>query len=96
MGGLGDEFHWRATFFYGFSEERERHKSWALLQQLYLNSSLPWFCAGDFNEVLVTEEHEGGDLRSNRQMESFRNALGNFHLIDIGFIGHKFTWETRE
>lgn len=74
--------------------ERDRHKSWALLQQLHLNSSFPWFCVGDFNEVLVVDEHEGRDLRSNRQMENFRNALRNCPLIDMGFIGHKFTWET--
>ncbi|XP_070660612.1 uncharacterized protein [Malus domestica] len=36
----------------------------------------------------------GGDVRSERQMDGFRNALANCELQDLGFIGNKFTWPT--
>lgn len=44
--------------------------------------------------MLRAEEHESGDLRSDRQMAGFQNALGNCQLIDMGFTGNKFTWAT--
>ena len=94
VGGVGDDYHWRCTFFYGYPAEVDIHKSWSLLQRLRDNSNLPWCCMGDFNEVLRAEEQEGGDLRSERQMEGFRHALSSCQLNDLGFVGHKFTWVT--
>ena len=42
---------WRFTGFYGEPETHRRHESWDLLRQLHRQSSLPWLCAGDFNEL---------------------------------------------
>lgn len=58
VGGVGEVFHWRLTFFYGYLVEAERYKSWELLQRLKETSSLPWCCLGDFNEILQTVEQE--------------------------------------
>lgn len=52
VGGLGDEMHWRMTFFYGFPVGSEKYKSWRLIETLHGNSSLSWVCLGDFNEIL--------------------------------------------
>lgn len=41
VSGLGDAFHWRLTFFYGFPVVANRYKSWELLCQLRENSALP-------------------------------------------------------
>ncbi|XP_068309911.1 uncharacterized protein [Pyrus communis] len=49
---------------------------------------------GDFNEILCAEEQEGGDIQSERQMQGFRNALTNYQLQDLGYVGNKFTWVT--
>lgn len=68
VGGVGEVFHWKMTFFYGFPVEAERHKSWELLRHLKDTSSLPWCCLGDFNEILQAVEQEGGDVHSKRQM----------------------------
>lgn len=80
VGGLGDPRHWRVTFFYGYPAETDRHKSWSLLERLLAYSSLLWCCVGDFNEVLRTDEWEGGDIRNERQMEGFKNVLTNCQL----------------
>lgn len=89
---VGDLNHWRIIFFYGFSTEANRHKSWSLLQRLRDNSNMPWCCIEDFNEVLCTKKQEGGDIRSERQMDGFHNALTSCQLQDLGFLGNKFTW----
>lgn len=80
VGGVGDANHWKITFFYGYPAEVDRHKSWSLLQRLSDNSSLPWCCMRDFNEVLHVEEQEEGDMRSGRQIEGFRNTLTSCQL----------------
>ena len=51
---------WRFTGFYGYLETHLREESWKLL--FYLNSqfNLPWFCYGDFNEILSMIEKSGG------------------------------------
>lgn len=72
----------------------ERCKSWRLLQSLCGNVSLPWLCLGDFNEILQAHEHEGGNLRQDRQIIGFRLVVEHCNLIDLGFFGNKFTWFT--
>ena len=47
---------------------------------------------GDFNEILFQDEQFGSTTRPFKQMEDFRLALVDTGLIDIGFIGSKFTW----
>lgn len=43
---------WRFTRFYGEARREWRHRSWELLQFLCNQSTIPWLCAGDFNEIL--------------------------------------------
>ena len=51
---------------------------------------------GYFNEVLRTEEHFGGQGRSEQQMEGFREAVQACGLIDLGFIGLPYTWDNMQ
>ena len=44
---------WRFTGFYGSLEVSQRNRSWDTLRQLKNQSSFPWLCAGDFNEIFV-------------------------------------------
>jgi len=43
---------WRVTGFYGEPRRERRKESWFLLRFLRAQSSAPWLCLGDFNEVL--------------------------------------------
>ena len=47
----GKEDEWRFTGFYGESETSNHHLSWACLRRLRGRNSIPWLCAGDFNEI---------------------------------------------
>ncbi|KAK3230421.1 hypothetical protein Dsin_002302 [Dipteronia sinensis] len=83
---------WRLTGFYGHPVASERFHSWTLLRRLHGMYSLPWFCVGDFNEILNDSEKVGGQSRSSTLMDNFRSALDDCGLEDLGFLGPPFTW----
>lgn len=60
---VGEAVQWRFTFFYGFPAVRDRHKSWQLLDTIGGTVTGPWLCIGDFNEILQSNEQEGGNMR---------------------------------
>ena len=45
----------------------KRSESWNLLCMLKSQSTLPWLCARDFNEILLAEEKIGGNVRPKWQ-----------------------------
>lgn len=53
---------------------------------------MAWLYIGDFNEILHIHEKYGGSIRTYAQMESFREAMEDNGLIDLGYKGDKFTW----
>ena len=70
-----DNFQWRITGFYGHPKTHRRYESWHLLAFLHSQFQLPWLCLGNFNEILSTNEKEGGVTRPQNQMEGFRNVV---------------------
>lgn len=46
--------------------------------------------------VLHAEEHFGGQGRTERQMEGFREAVDLCGFVDLGFIGLPYTWDNRQ
>ena len=83
---------WRFTGFYGEPETHKRHESWDLLRRLTQQNSLPWLCAGDFNEIVKQSEKLGGRIRPLGQMQLFRDVLDECGFVDLGFKGSSFTW----
>ncbi|KAL8506330.1 hypothetical protein ACS0TY_017266 [Phlomoides rotata] len=58
--------------------------------------SLPWLCVGDFNEILDDSEKLGGSLRNDNRMRDFPYSLETCGLVDLGFVGQKFTWSNKQ
>ena len=46
------EVHW----VYGELDTIKRHEAWFKLRALKIHGSLPWLCAGDFNEIIQQSE----------------------------------------
>ena len=88
----GNGFLWRFTGFYGHPETHLREDSWKLLSFLNSQYNLPWFCCGDFNEILSMNEKIGGVSRSQCQMDKFRQAVNLCGFKDLGYYGPDFTW----
>lgn len=84
-----DGFVWRLTGFYG--EPEEKQLSWRALRVLNASQQRPWLCVGDFNEILLSCEKEGGLPWSQCCMDWFREALEDCELVDVGFEGDPFT-----
>ena len=87
---------WHATFVYGEPRKEHRHIFWDLIRRLNRKDAAPWICCGDFNEVLLHDEHYGVRDRSDAQIEQFRSCLNDCELFDLGFSGPKFTWTNRQ
>ena len=47
---------------------------------------------GDFNEIVHPDEKVGWKDRDVAQMDAFREVLSKCDLIDLGFVGPRFTW----
>ncbi|XP_050222303.1 uncharacterized protein LOC126672395 [Mercurialis annua] len=90
---LNDGLKWRGTGVYGWPEAGSRGLTWDLMRRLCGGSSLPWLVFGDFNEILFSREKEGGRPKQNYLMESFRQALDDCALRDLGWTGFQFTWD---
>ena len=87
------ESQWCFTGIYGFAEATRKFETWSLIRSLHLTASLPWLCAGDFNEILWSHEKLGLGPRQEDCMKAFRNALDECALKDLGYLGDKFTWK---
>ena len=73
---------WQTTGFYGYPDAGLQPISWNLLESLKRH----------FDEILNFDEKLGWLERDARQMEGFRECLCTCGLIDMGFVGQRFTW----
>ena len=83
---------WRLTGIYGHLKEQCKTETWRLMRQLHARASLPWICLGDFNEILASDEKNGGIRRPMAPMLEFRHTLFHCDLVDLGFNRYCFTW----
>ena len=47
---------------------------------------------GDFNEIVHLEEKLGWLEQDADQMRNFKECLNLCGLLDLGFVGQRFTW----
>jgi hypothetical protein len=63
---------------------------------LRAQSTSPWLCVGDFNEVLSANEQIGGNGREPWQIAVFQDAVSDCCLTDLGYHGLPYTWDNRQ
>uniref|UniRef100_A0A803L8S1 Endonuclease/exonuclease/phosphatase domain-containing protein n=1 Tax=Chenopodium quinoa TaxID=63459 RepID=A0A803L8S1_CHEQI len=83
---------WRFTGIYGFPEDENKHKTGVLLKSLMSTVAEPWLVGGDFNLMLLSCEKQGGRDFNNEEADVLRDAVQFCQLLDLGYIGHNFTW----
>lgn len=59
---------------------------------LSINLIIPWLLIGDFNDISKNSEKFGGGPPSQTKLAFFSTFLNTYKLVDLGFIGHPFTW----
>ena len=62
---------WRLIGIYSHPEEQRKTETWRLMRQPHARASLPWICLGDFNEILASDEKNGGVRRPMAPMLEF-------------------------
>lgn len=82
-----DGFIWRFMGFYGKPSLENKDVSWRALRVLNAARKRPWLFMGDFNEILLSCEKEGGVPRPQACMDKFREVLEDCGLHDLGFEG---------
>lgn len=82
---------WRCTGVYGHPEMQQKQHTWTLLRRLAGLSNLPWLCFGNFNEILNPNEKCGGKDRNLNMVMSFREAVQDCNLVDLGCTDYPFT-----
>jgi hypothetical protein len=85
-------FAWFLSSIYVSPRIMERKILWGNLAQVASLHSLPWLLAGDFNEVLCSEDKFGGLPVNLRRSQLFSNCLDTCGMINLGFNGPRFTW----
>lgn len=76
---------WRFTGFYGFSKPAKKKESWDLIRNLSNVNDIPWLIGSDFNEILWSNEKDGGHNRDDKFMHDFRSCLGDCWLKRLRF-----------
>ena len=83
------------TAVYANPRFQERCVLWNNLKNAANLHDKPWIIIGDFNEVLVEGDKFGGRSISSNRSLLFKECLDHYSMIDMGFVGPRFTWTNR-
>lgn len=73
---------------------RSRHlESWSLIQYLAGKSNLSWSILEDINDLIFADEKRGLEEVMSSLLTDFGDAIKDNGLMDLGFVGEKYTWE---
>ncbi|GLT95486.1 hypothetical protein SLE2022_131660 [Rubroshorea leprosula] len=53
---------------------------------------MPWMLIGDFNDVIEQSEKFGGNPVCQARIRAYLDCMNICRMIDLGFIGNRFTW----
>ncbi|RYQ96673.1 hypothetical protein Ahy_B08g092519 [Arachis hypogaea] len=74
----------------------QQEKIMGSLELAWSISNMPWLVFGDFNQILEQKEKTGGLPVTYSQMKGFQEVLQMNQLLDLGFVGHSFTWTNNQ
>ncbi|XP_057746094.1 uncharacterized protein LOC130965343 [Arachis stenosperma] len=83
---------WFFTAVYTNPHYQMRRLIWSKLLDIANTMRGEWLIAGDFNEIKDSSEKKGGAAIDLNAYNRFANWINESGLIDLGFIGSRFTW----
>ena len=86
---------WRIIGVYGYPNNKEKYKTWALLKSLNV-SGLPWFCFGDFNEILGQHKKTGNNGKTQALIGDFKKRYNSVNCtiwVTQAMLSHSQTTE---
>ncbi|RYQ95391.1 uncharacterized protein [Arachis hypogaea] len=81
------------TAVYASPNNQIRKLLWPKLVHIANSMAGDWLVAGDFNEIKEASEKKGGAAVNIRACNIFSNWINSCRLIDLGFVGPRFTWK---
>ncbi|RYR49329.1 hypothetical protein Ahy_A07g035787 [Arachis hypogaea] len=63
------------------------------LFNLAQNMGRPWMLVGDFNDIDYEYEKKEGARVDTNACRRFQNWVNKCNLVDLGYVGSKFTWK---
>ena len=86
---------WLFNAVYASPRFASRLLLWEQLTSFAESHNFLWKIAGDFNEILTSNEKFSASPASQRRISCFQNCLDNCNLLDLGFNGPRFTWTNK-
>lgn len=93
---LSHSFSFVSTFIYAPPKRSDRNMFWKDFVKMGRESSFPWLCVGDFNEIGASWEKRGGSLGRDNRVENFQATISECALMDLEFKGNAFTWTNNQ
>lgn len=86
---------WLLSLVYAITLLVNRKILWNNLEIVVKNNTRPWLLCGDFNEVIVASEKFGGRPINSKRSATFLKCLDTTNMIDVAFMGPRFTWTNK-
>ena len=87
--------HFQITFIYGHNHESQRQPLWYDLHQLSLSVTGAWCIMGDFNAILYKNEHIGGNVVTDHDIQELTNFQLNCEVQEMPSSSAFFTWSNK-
>lgn len=88
----GIAFRVLCSLVHGPAYWKDKGEFWEDLGSVGTSNTLPRVSIGDFNEVLLSLEKQGGRLLPGSSSCGLRHFMDSMGFVDLGFSGRKFTW----
>lgn len=86
---------WQCSCVYGPVVPNLKGAFWDGLNSIGRAFDGPWLLIGDFNSILTGFEKRGGRHFAMASHGGLQQVVDTNGLIDLGFIGHPFTWSNK-
>lgn len=83
---------WNTAFVYASPDHHLRGKLWNDLRRDNLNLHNAWMAVGDFNAVTSMAEVSNPETFNQRRCVGINDWIFEEGLVDLGFMGPKYTW----